>query len=141
MTKENINKIEKALVFFGIDNVGYDMFGEPNGDFYTLEDAKAIAKHTDLDWVDVMTYLNDRGRDIINYYRVEKYEAKIDKWFDYCTLPEEDVKALIKGYKKDLDKTCCYIGDVDSLEEMEGVYTRKNTLNMYTVVYEYGVER
>lgn len=135
MTRENIAKIEEALVFFGIDSI------TEIGDHYTRDDAKAIAKHTDLDWIDVMIYLNDRGRDIQNFYRVEKYVAKIDKWFDYCTLPEEDVKILIKGYKRDRDKTYCYIGDCDAIDAIAGVYTRKGTGNMFTVVYEYGIER
>lgn len=135
MTKKEIRKIEDALVFFGIDSI------TEIGDHYTRDDAEAIAKYTDLDFIDVMIYLNDRGRDIQNYYRVEKYIAKIDKWFDYCTLPEEDVKILIKGYKRDRDKTYCYIGDCDTIDEMAGVYTRKGTGNMFTVVYEYGIER
>lgn len=135
MTKKDIKKIEDALVFFGIDSI------TEIGDCYTRSDAETIAEHTGLDFVDVMIYLNDRDRDILNYYKVEKFEAKIDRWLDYGPLPEDDVKAIIKGYKRNRDLTYCYIGDCDSIDDMSGVYTRKGTGNMYTVVYEYGIER
>ena len=66
----------------------------------------------------------------MKYYRIEKHLDKKNIWLDYGPLPEEDVKAVLKGYKRnDL------LSELVSKEwsGLAGAYTRKGTLNFYTV--------
>lgn len=51
------DRIEKAMIFLGIDAVG-----ETDGDYYTLGDMEAIAKAAQCKLRDVMNYLRKTGR-------------------------------------------------------------------------------
>lgn len=64
-------------------------------------------------------------------YKVEKYIAENDKWLDYGSMPAEDVKLVVKGYKK-LNSEEKLLKMV-STDEIAGMYTRKGTMNFYTV--------
>lgn len=80
---------------------------------------------------------------ILSYYRVEKFEAKIDKWIGYGRLPEEDVKAVLKGYGKNRDWTDKFFSEYirENGEDLTGIYTRKGTGNMFYVEFDYAIER
>ena len=62
-------------------------------------------------------------------YRVEKY-IQGKGWLGYGSLPEADVKEVIKGYKKNAKLTMTFYKNADPVE---GVYTRKGTTNMFQV--------
>ena len=51
------DRIEKAMIFLGIDAVG-----ETDGDYYTLGDMEAIAKAAQCRLRDVMKFLKKTGR-------------------------------------------------------------------------------
>lgn len=52
-------------------------------------------------------------------YHVEKCEFKTEKWFDYGTMCEEDMKLVTRGYTQD--------------PEFPEMYTRKNGKFMFIV--------
>lgn len=60
-------------------------------------------------------------------YRVEKCTGD-GKWLDYGTMCIEDVKLIIRGYKRDTLGAELF-GD----DGISGMYTRKGTMNFYTV--------
>ena len=62
-------------------------------------------------------------------YRVKKY-VQGKGWLDYCSMPEAEVRAIIRGYKKNPKLTQTFFKNAD---HVEGVYTRKGTTNMYEV--------
>ena len=66
----------------------------------------------------------------IRDYRVEKYDAKNDRWLDYGRMPLEDAKLVIKGYKKNNDPDALALfGD----DEVAGMYTRKGSRSFFSV--------
>ena len=52
----------------------------------------------------------------MKFYKVTKYDGKKEEWYDLGICPEEDVKAITKGYPFD-----------------GMVYTRKNSMTMFIV--------
>lgn len=62
-------------------------------------------------------------------YKVEKYIAENDRWLDYGSMPAEDVKLVVKGYKRTEDA----LGKTLATDEITGMYMRKGTMNFYTV--------
>ena len=66
----------------------------------------------------------------MKYYRVEKHEGRANRWLDYGTMCIEDVKLIIKGYRKNTDPDAMALfGD----DELEGMYIRKGSSNFYSV--------
>lgn len=52
-------------------------------------------------------------------YRVEKCELETERWLDYGTMPEEDMKLVTRGYTQD--------------PEMPDLYSRKNGKYIFLV--------
>lgn len=67
----------------------------------------------------------------MNTYRLEKFDAKSNKWLDYGQLTRNDVKAIIKGYRKSTNPEAMIF--FSNEDDFEGMYIRKGTQTFYTV--------
>ncbi len=73
----------------------------------------------------------------MKYYRVEKWVG--EKCFDYCGgYTEEDVKAMTKGWKKQLPNTdddfLNKLIDAYNTDHVSGMYMRKNSNTSFFVI-------
>lgn len=65
-------------------------------------------------------------------YRLEKFDAKCNRWCDYGQLPVNDILSVIKGYSKaDYSEHPEIMPTTD--DEFEGMYIKKGVQSFYVV--------